>query len=70
MFIVKKEYKWIIIKMLVDMKKNGDKIVMFMVYDYIMVKIVDSVGIDVILVGDLVFNVMVGYEIILFIILD
>lgn len=43
---------------------------MFMVYDFSMVCILDVVNIDVILVGDFVFNVMVGYEIMFFIMLD
>lgn len=43
---------------------------MFILYDYIMVQIVDGVGIDVIFVGDFVLNVMVGNVIIFFIILD
>jgi ketopantoate hydroxymethyltransferase len=35
------------------MKANGEKISMLTAYDYTMAKIVDTAGIDVILVGDL-----------------
>lgn len=70
MSIAKKEYKRITTKTLVDMKKNGEKISMLTAYDYTMAKIVDSAGIDVILVGDSASNVMAGYETTLPITLD
>ncbi len=44
------------------MKINGEKIAMLTAYDYTMAKIVDSSGIDVILVGDSASNVMAGHE--------
>lgn len=46
----------------VDMKSRGEKISMITAYDYTMAKIVDSGGIDVILVGDSASNVMAGHE--------
>ncbi|CAN5245497.1 3-methyl-2-oxobutanoate hydroxymethyltransferase [soil metagenome] len=46
----------------VEMKRNGEKISMLTAYDYTMAGIVDSAGIDVILVGDSASNVMAGYE--------
>ncbi len=52
------------------MKKNGEKISMLTAYDYTMAKIVDSSGIDVILVGDSASNVMAGHETTLPITLD
>lgn len=70
MSIVKKEYKRITTKTLVDMKKNGEKISMLTAYDFTMAKIVDSAGIDVILVGDSASNVMAGHETTLPITLD
>lgn len=70
MSIAKKEYKRITTKTLVDMKKNGEKISMLTAYDYTMAKIVDSAGIDVILVGDSASNVMAGHETTLPITLD
>ncbi len=66
----KKEYKRITTKSLVDMKSNGEKISMLTAYDYTMAKIVDSSGIDVILVGDSASNVMAGHETTLPITLD
>jgi 3-methyl-2-oxobutanoate hydroxymethyltransferase len=44
------------------MKANGEKISMLTAYDYTMAKIVDTAGIDVILVGDSASNVMAGHE--------
>jgi 3-methyl-2-oxobutanoate hydroxymethyltransferase len=52
------------------MKANGEKISMLTAYDYTMAKIVDSAGIDVILVGDSASNVMAGHETTLPITLD
>lgn len=70
MSIAKKDYKRITTKTLVDMKKKGEKISMLTAYDYTMAKIVDSAGIDVILVGDSASNVMAGHETTLPITLD
>jgi len=70
MSTAKKEYKRITVKTLVDMKANGEKISMLTAYDYSMAKIVDSAGIDVILVGDSASNVMAGHETTLPITLD
>ncbi|MCK5104822.1 MAG: 3-methyl-2-oxobutanoate hydroxymethyltransferase, partial [Cyclobacteriaceae bacterium] len=44
------------------MKKAGEKISMLTAYDYSMAKIIDSAGIDIILVGDSASNVMAGNE--------
>ncbi|MEL6988980.1 MAG: 3-methyl-2-oxobutanoate hydroxymethyltransferase, partial [Bacteroidota bacterium] len=49
---------------------RGEKISMLTAYDYTMAKIVDSAGIDVILVGDSASNVMAGHETTLPITLD
>lgn len=46
----------------VEMKRKGEKISMLTAYDYTMAGIVDSAGVDVILVGDSASNVMAGYE--------
>ena len=70
MSTAKKEYKRITTKSLVDMKSRGEKISMLTAYDYTMAKIVDSAGIDVILVGDSASNVMAGHETTLPITLD
>ena len=70
MSVAKKEYKRITVKSLIEMKKRGEKISMLTAYDYTMAKIVDSAGIDVILVGDSASNVMAGHETTLPITLD
>lgn len=45
-----------------EMKLRGEKISMLTSYDYSIAKIVDSTGIDVILVGDSASNVMAGHS--------
>lgn len=70
MSIAKNDYKRITVKTLVDMKTNGEKISMLTAYDYTMAKIIDSAGVDVILVGDSASNVMAGHETTLPITLD
>ena len=70
MSVAKKDYKRITTKSLIEMKANGEKISMLTAYDYSMAKIVDSAGIDVILVGDSASNVMAGHETTLPITLD
>lgn len=66
----KKDYKRITTKSLIDMKAHGEKISMLTAYDYTMAKIVDTAGVDVILVGDSASNVMAGHETTLPITLD
>ena len=46
----------------VEMKQKGEKISMLTAYDFTMARILDSAGIDVILVGDSASNVMAGNE--------
>jgi 3-methyl-2-oxobutanoate hydroxymethyltransferase len=70
MSTAKKDYKRITTKSLFDMKTNGEKISMLTAYDYTMAKIVDTAGVDVILVGDSASNVMAGHETTLPITLD
>ncbi len=70
MSVAKKDYKRITTKSLIEMKANGEKISMLTAYDYSMAKIVDTAGVDVILVGDSASNVMAGYETTLPITLD
>ena len=45
---------------LAEMKQRGEKIAMLTAYDYTMATLVDSAGMDVILVGDSASNVMAG----------
>ncbi len=70
MSVAKKDYKRITTKTLIQMKENGEKISMLTSYDFTMAKIVDSAGVDVILVGDSASNVMAGHETTLPITLD
>ena len=44
-----------------EMKLKGEKIAMLTAYDYSFARILDSTGIDVILVGDSASNVMAGH---------
>jgi 3-methyl-2-oxobutanoate hydroxymethyltransferase len=53
-----------------EMKNSGEKITMLTGYDYTMARIIDTAGIDVILVGDSASNVMAGHETTLPITLD
>jgi 3-methyl-2-oxobutanoate hydroxymethyltransferase len=70
MSIAKRDYKRITVKSLIEMKANGEKISMLTAYDFTMAKIVDTAGIDIILVGDSASNVMAGHETTLPITLD
>lgn len=45
-----------------EMKQKGEKIVMLTAYDYSTAKIVDEVGVPLILVGDTLGQVVLGYE--------
>lgn len=64
------EVKRITTNTLQEMKKSGHKITMLTAYDYTMSKIIDSGGVDVLLVGDSASNVMAGHETTLPITLD
>ena len=52
------------------MKATGEKIAMLTAYDFSFAKIIDTAGVDVILVGDSAANVMAGHETTLPITLD
>ena len=70
MSAVRKEYKRVTTKSVVEMRANGEKISMLTAYDYTFAKLLDSAGIDVLLVGDSASNVMAGHETTLPITLD
>lgn len=59
---VHKNVKKVTTKVLQVMKNEGEKISMLTGYDYSMARIIDTAGIDVILVGDSASNVMAGHE--------
>ena len=67
---VNKEVKRVTTNTLVKMKENNEKIAMLTAYDFSFARIIDSAGIDVILVGDSASNVMAGHETTLPITLD
>ncbi len=67
---VHKEIKKITTHVLHAMKNRGEKISMLTAYDYSMAKILDSAGIDILLVGDSASNVIAGHETTLPITLD
>jgi 3-methyl-2-oxobutanoate hydroxymethyltransferase len=67
---VHKNVKKVTTHVLQEMKNNGEKISMLTGYDYTMARIIDTAGIDVILVGDSASNVMAGHETTLPITLD
>lgn len=70
MSIAKSDFKKVTTNSVQEMKVKGEKISMLTAYDYTLAKIVDSAGIDVILVGDSASNVMAGHETTLPITLD
>jgi len=47
---------------LINMKKKGEKIAALTAYDYLSAKILDNAGIDLILVGDSLGMVVLGYD--------
>jgi 3-methyl-2-oxobutanoate hydroxymethyltransferase len=67
---VHKNVKKVTTHTLQEMKNSGEKISMLTGYDFSMARIIDSAGIDVILVGDSASNVMAGHETTLPITLD
>ena len=70
MSTAKKDVKRVTTHVLAAMKAQGQKIAMLTAYDYSMARIIDSAGIDIILVGDSASNVMAGHETTLPITLD
>jgi 3-methyl-2-oxobutanoate hydroxymethyltransferase len=67
---VHKNVKKVTTHTLQEMKNSGEKISMLTGYDFSMARIIDTAGIDVILVGDSASNVMAGHETTLPITLD
>src|SRR3972149_279605 len=59
---MKEPRKKITVPVLAQMKEAGEKITMLTAYDYPFAKILDEAGIDVILVGDSLGPVVLGYK--------
>ncbi len=66
----KKQFSRVTTASLQKMKAKGEKIAMLTAYDYTLAGIIDSAGIDVVLVGDSASNVVAGHETTLPITLD
>jgi 3-methyl-2-oxobutanoate hydroxymethyltransferase len=49
-------------KTVMTMKEHGEKIAMLTAYDFLTAKLLDQVGVDIILVGDSLANVVQGHE--------
>ena len=49
-------------KTVMTMKKRGEKIAMLTAYDFLVARYLDQVGMDIVLVGDSLGNVVHGYE--------
>ncbi len=58
----KPKIKKVTTHVLQEMKLHGEKIAMITAYDYSMARIIDSTGIDIVLIGDSASNVMAGNE--------
>ena len=54
--------KKITTKVIIEKKRRGEKIAMLTAYDFLIAKILDECGIDIILVGDSVGNVFQGHS--------
>lgn len=61
-YIQDKPVKKITVNTLKEMKLKGEKVTSLTAYDHSMATIVDRAGIEIILVGDSVGNVMLGYD--------
>ena len=70
MSAIKKEVKRVTTKSVIEMKAKGEKIAMLTAYDYTFAKLLDSAGIEILLVGDSASNVMAGHDTTLPITLD
>lgn len=62
MSVHKSDVKRVTTNVVQALKANGEKIAMLTAYDFSMAKILDTAGIDILLVGDSASNVMAGHE--------
>ena len=58
----KPEARRVTLREIARAKREGDKLVVVTAYDVLFARIVDSCGVDIVLVGDSVANVVAGYE--------
>ncbi len=58
----KSAVKKVTTKVIVTMKKSGERIAMLTAYDYLIAKLLDEAGIEIILVGDSLANVFQGHS--------
>lgn len=54
--------KQVTIREIVKMKRDGKRIVVVTAYDVLFARLVDAAGVDIVLVGDSVGNVVAGFE--------
>ena len=50
------------IRRLLDMKQKGEKIVALTAYDFLFARLIDDIGVDVVLVGDSLGQVVLGHD--------
>ncbi len=50
------------VRRLLEMKERGEKIVALTAYDYLFAKLVDEAGVDIVLVGDSLGQVVLGHD--------
>jgi 3-methyl-2-oxobutanoate hydroxymethyltransferase len=50
------------VRRILEMKERGEKIVALTAYDYLFARLVDEAGVDVVLVGDSLGQVVLGYD--------
>ncbi|MBM4166230.1 MAG: 3-methyl-2-oxobutanoate hydroxymethyltransferase [Ignavibacteria bacterium] len=62
--------KQVTTKTIIEMKKTGEKIAVLTAYDFLLAQLLDEAGIDIILVGDSLGNVVQGNETTLSVTLD
>src|SRR5678816_3640395 len=54
--------KRVTLREIARMKRDGRKLVVVTAYDVLFAKLVDAAGVDIVLVGDSVGNVVAGFE--------
>ena len=60
--MAEQQAKRVTIRDIVRMKRDGRRIVVVTAYDVLFAKLVDAAGVDIVLVGDSLGNVVAGFE--------